>query len=327
MKYLVTGGAGFIGSHLVRSLIESGHRVRVFDDFSTGKPENIAGLDLELMEGDVRDVEQVGRAVKGMDYVIHLAALASVSRSVKAPLASHSVNATGTLAVLQASKERGVKRVVFAGSSSAYGNSEKLPKREDAVPAPASPYAVSKVAGEYYCRMYSATMGLEAACVRYFNVFGPRQDPDSEYAAVIPKFIEAALHGEEPVVHGDGKQSRDFTYVANAVDATLRATTAKEAPGEIFNVACGERRSLLDLLGEIESLLDVRLTPLFGDPRPGDVRHSLADIEKSKRLLGYVPRIGFTDGLQRTLEWFRSRQAVDEAGDTAARGQGRRSAR
>ncbi|MGH8161986.1 MAG: SDR family oxidoreductase [Gammaproteobacteria bacterium] len=327
MRYLVTGGAGFIGSHLVRSLIESGHEVRVIDDFSTGKRENIEGLDLELVEGDVRNLEQVERAVRGVDYVIHLAALASVARSLNDPLASHSVNATGTLVVLQASRENGVKRVVYAGSSSAYGNSEVLPKQEDAIPAPESPYAVSKLSAEYYCRMYFKTMGLETACVRYFNVFGPRQAPDSQYAAVIPKFIEAALNGRAPVVYGDGTQSRDFTYVANAVEATIRAATAEGAAGETINVACGERRSLRDLLGEIENLLGTRLTPQFTDPRPGDVRHSLADIGKAQRLLGYEPQIGFSEGLRQTLSWFDSRTAILSADKAVNPGGRLRSAR
>lgn len=318
MKYLVTGGAGFIGSHLVRSLIGGGAEVRVFDNFSTGKRENIAGLDLELLEGDVRDAEQVGRAVTGVDYVIHLAALASVARSLNDPLASHAVNATGTLTVLQKSRGAGVKRLVYAGSSSAYGNTQALPKREDAIPVPESPYAVSKLAAEYYCRMYSKTMGMETACVRYFNVFGPRQDPASEYAAVIPRFMQAALDGREPVVFGDGGQSRDFTYVANAVDATMRAATSEGVAGETFNVACGERRSLLDLVGEIGGLLGVELTPSFEAPRPGDVRHSQADIGKAQRLMGYAPQVGFTEGLRQTLEWFESRSPVGAA-DAAAK--------
>src|SRR5690242_10595761 len=262
MKCLVTGGAGFIGSHLTRALLRDGHDVRVLDDFSTGKRDNIEGLPFESLEGDVRDAARVRLAVEGMDYVFHLAALASVGRSLRDPLTTHSVNETGTLTVLDASLKARVRRVVYAASSSAYGNLATLPKREDAKPAPASPYAVSKLTGEHYCRVYWEAFGLETACVRYFNVFGPRQDPKSEYAAVIPRFIDAVLRGAPVTVYGDGSQSRDFTYVANAVDATIAAATAPGAAGQVFNVACGERRTLLQLLETLEDLLEDRIEPL-----------------------------------------------------------------
>ena len=310
MKCLVTGGAGFIGSHLARALIERGDDVWVLDDFSTGRRENIESLPVELLEGDVRDRFCVNQAVEGMDYVFHLAALASVGRSLRDPLATHAVNETGTLTVLDASSRAHVKRVVYAASSSAYGNQVELPKREDARPTPASPYAVSKLTGEHYCRVYWEAFGLETACVRYFNVFGPRQDPNSEYAAVIPRFIDTVLNGGRPVVYGDGSQSRDFTYVANAVVATLAAANAPGAVGEVMNVACGERRSLLDLLESLEDSLGERIEPVFEAPRTGDVLHSQADIGKAKRLLGYAPQVGFREGLKETVDWHRKRLAL-----------------
>src|SRR5690242_4194267 len=254
MKCLVTGGAGFIGSHLVRALLQKGHEVRVLDNYSTGKQENIEGLPVEVIEGDVRDYFLVQHAVQDVDYVFHLAALASVGRSIRDPLTTHSVNETGTLTVLEGARKAGVKRVVYAASSSAYGNSPLLPKCETAKPEPASPYAVSKLTGEHYCRVYWETFDLPTACVRYFNVFGPRQDPQSEYAAVIPRFIDAALNGRQPVIYGDGKQSRDFTYVENAVQATVLAASAPQAAGQVINAACGERRSLLDVIEMLEGL-------------------------------------------------------------------------
>ncbi|MGE5624328.1 MAG: SDR family oxidoreductase [Bacillota bacterium] len=311
MKCLITGGAGFIGSHLARALLHQSHDVWVLDDFSTGKRDNVASLPVELLEGDVRDPGCVWRAVEGMDHVFHLAALASVGRSLRDPLATHAVNETGTLNVLDASRRAGVKRVVYAASSSAYGNLATLPKCEDAKPAPASPYAVSKLTGEHYCRVYWEAFGLETACVRYFNVFGPRQDPKSEYAAVIPRFIDAGLKGLAPVIYGDGTQSRDFTYVANAVDATIAAATAPRAAGEVINVACGERRSLLDLVEALEDFLGEQLKPHFEPSRTGDVKHSQADIGKARELLGYAPRVGFKEGLKETVDWYRKWFALE----------------
>jgi UDP-glucose 4-epimerase len=284
--------------------------VRVLDDFSTGKRENIESLPIELLEGDVRDAGRVRTAVQGMDHVFHLAALASVGRSLRDPLTTHSVNETGTLTVLEASRKAGVRRVVYAASSSAYGNSQAMPKREDAKPAPASPYAVSKLTGEHYCHVYWEAFGLETACVRYFNVFGPRQDPKSEYAAVIPRFIDAALRGGTPVIYGDGTQSRDFTYVANAVEATIAAATAPKAAGEVINVACGERRSLLELVEMLEDFLGDSLQPVFEATRPGDVKHSQAGIEKARELLAYTPQIGFKEGLKETVDWYRKQLAL-----------------
>lgn len=311
MKCLVTGGAGFIGSHLTRGLLHRGHDVWVLDNLSTGKLENIESLPIEFIEGDVRDRETVRGAVQGIDYVFHLAALASVGRSLKDPLATHAVNETGTLTVLDAAHKAKVKRVVYAASSSAYGNAVALPKREDATPSPASPYAVSKLTGEYYCRVYNDTFGLETACVRYFNVFGPRQDPNSEYAAVIPRFIDTALNGGSPVIYGDGSQSRDFTFVTNAVDATIAAATAPKAAGQVINVACGERRSLLELMDMLEDLLGDRITPQFEKPRQGDVLHSQAGIEKAQALLGYEPRVAFKEGLKETVDWYRKCLALE----------------
>lgn len=312
MKCLVTGGAGFIGSHLVRALLYRGHDVRVLDNYSTGKQENIEGLRVETVEGDVRDYFAVQDAMGGMEYVFHLAALASVGRSIRDPLTTHSVNETGTLTVLEAAHKAAVKRVVYAASSSAYGNPPlQMPKREFAKPEPASPYAISKLTGEYYCRVYWETFKLETACVRYFNVFGPRQDPRSEYAAVIPRFIEAALNGNQPVIYGDGKQSRDFTYVENAVQATILAASRPQAVGRVINVACGERRSLLEVIEMLEGLLADRIEPRFEPARPGDVVHSQADIELARLLLGYEPVVGFKEGLKETVEWFRKIRTLD----------------
>lgn len=312
MKCLVTGGAGFIGSHLVRALLNKGHEVRVLDNYSTGKQENIEGLAVEALEGDVRDYFLMQHAVQDMDYVFHLAALASVGRSLRDPLTTHSVNETGTLTVLEAARKAGVKRVVYAASSSAYGNSPLLPKCETAKPEPASPYAVSKLTGEHYCRVYWEAFDLPTACVRYFNVFGPRQDPQSEYAAVIPRFIDAALNGRQPVIYGDGSQSRDFTYVENAVQATILAASTPQAAGQVINVACGERRSLLQVVELLEDFLADRIEPKFEAARAGDVKHSQADIELARLLLGYEPEIGFKEGLKETVEWFRKLHALDQ---------------
>jgi len=362
--YLVTGGAGFVGSHLVEELLRRGKRVRVVDDFSTGKRENLEGVcaglglervgrswwrrgdgvggELELMEGDVSDPEGARRAVEGVTYVLHQAAIPSVARSVEDPVRTDRVNVGGTLQLLRASVAAGVRRFVYASSSSVYGDTPSLPKREDMAPDPLSPYAVSKLAGEHYCRVFHRVYGLETVSLRYFNVFGPRQDPSSEYAAVIPKFLSAVLRGEPPTVFGDGEQTRDFTYVANVVEANLLALESPEAPGKVLNVGSGERVSLnrlLELIYEAcgegspsSPLLPVSASfpsplspprrqpapaampqpapspssfpsPRYLPPRPGDVRHSQADIALARKVLGYEPRVSLREGLRLTVEW------------------------
>ncbi|MBC7251104.1 MAG: SDR family oxidoreductase [Anaerolineae bacterium] len=307
--YLVTGGAGFIGSHIVAELVRRGERVRVFDNFSTGKEENLAAVlqDIEVVRGDLRDLEAVRRAVNGVDYVLHQGALPSVIRSVDNPLDSNACNVVGTLNLLIAARDASVRRVVYASSSSVYGDSPTLPKREDMRPAPKSPYAVSKLAGEHYCQAFTEVYGLETVCLRYFNVFGPHQDPSSQYAAVIPLFIAALLRGEPPIVYGDGQQSRDFTYVANNVQANLLAATAPGVAGQVFNIACGKRYTLLELLAILKEILHTDITPTHTDPRPGDVRHSLADITKAQQALGYRVEVSFEEGLRRTVAWYRER--------------------
>lgn len=308
MRCLVTGGAGFIGSHLVRELLQLGHSVRVLDDFSTGSQQNLHDLPVEVREASVCDSAQVHAAVQGMDWVFHLAALASVARSLRDPLRTHAVNVTGTLVLLDACRTAGVKRVVYAASSSAYGNRRALPKRETMTPVPASPYAAAKLSGESYCRAYWEAFGLETVCLRFFNVFGPRQNPKSEYAAVIPRFIQAALNRQPPVIYGDGRQSRDFTFVGNVTDATIRAASAEAVMGEVINVACGERRSLLDVIAKLEKFLGYPLMPVFQARRAGDVKHSQAAIDKAGKLLGYRPRTGFAAGLRETLDWYRAQR-------------------
>jgi UDP-glucose 4-epimerase len=305
--YLVTGGAGFIGSHIVAELARRGERVRVLDDFSTGKETNLAPVSqaIELVRGDLRDLDTVRRAVSGVDYVLHQGALPSVARSVDDPLTNDACNVVGTLNLLIAARDAGVRRVVYASSSSVYGDSPTFPKREDMRPAPKSPYAVSKLASEHYCQAFTEVYGLETVSLRYFNVFGPRQDPTSQYAAVIPLFITALLRKEPPTVHGDGQQSRDFTYVANNVQANLLAATAPGVAGQVFNVACGKRYTLLELLDILRSILNTDVTPVHIAPRPGDVRHSLADISKAQQALGYRVDVSFEEGLRHTAAWYR----------------------
>jgi len=312
-RFLVTGGAGFIGSNLARALLEAGHRVRVLDNFLTGRRENLAGLAerfggaFELVEGDVRDAAAVRRAVRGADFVLHQAALPSVPRSVADPVLTNEINVGGTLSVLVAAREEKVRRVVFAASSSAYGDTPELPKRESMTPSPRSPYAAQKLLGEHYMRIFHELYGVETISLRYFNVFGPRQDPTSTYAAVIPRFIAAVLSGTPPVVYGDGRQTRDFTYVDNVVQANLRACEAPSAAcGGVYNVACGERVSLLEILEILYRLAGRRVPPRFEPPRPGDVRDSLADISRAREVLGYAPSVFFADGLERTFAFFRS---------------------
>ncbi len=303
--FLVTGGAGFIGSHIVDELVRRGERVRVLDDFSTGKRENLASVAhrVELKGGDIRDVATVKAAMLGVDYVLHQAALPSVPRSVADPMTTNEVNVTGTLNVLMAAREANVKRVVYASSSSVYGNNPTLPKREDMSTNPLSPYAVSKLAGENYCRAFHQVYGLPMVALRYFNVFGPRQDPASQYSAVIPRFIASLLRGEPPTIYGDGTQSRDFTYVANVVQANLLACHREEAVGQVINVACGERYTLLDLCRELAELTGKTFQPTFAPPRAGDVKHSMAAIDRARQLLDYAPDVGWREGLLGTAEW------------------------
>jgi nucleoside-diphosphate-sugar epimerase len=309
--FLVTGGAGFIGSHLVDRLLADGGRVRVLDNFSTGTLDNLAharraGNRLEVIEGDVRDLVAVERAAGGVRAIFHQAAMRSVPRSIDDPLGANDHNVTGTLTVLEAARRAGVARVVYASSSSVYGDRPDLPKREDQPPAPISPYAVSKAAGELYARVWTRTYGVETVGLRYFNVFGPRQDPTSEYAVVIPRFISRAIAGEPLEIHGDGQQSRDFTYVDNVVSANVLAVRAAGAGGEVFNVGCGDRISLLAIVDRLEQVLGRRLERRHTAPRAGDVRHTLADISHAKRFLSYEPLVPFDEGFRRTFDYFRA---------------------
>jgi nucleoside-diphosphate-sugar epimerase len=307
MNVLVTGGAGFIGSSLVRSLLGDGHAVRVLDDFSTGRQRNLEGVDgdLEVLEGDVRDPEAVAKAVTGAEVVHHLAALPSVARSVADPRASHQVNVDGTLNVLLAAVDAEVGRVVYASSSSVYGDTPVLPKHEDMPVSPRSPYAAAKLAGEAYCRSFARVYPLETVSLRFFNVFGPRQDPASQYAAVMPRFVTRMLAGEPAEVTGDGGQTRDFTFVDNAVRACRLAAGARpEAVGEAMNVGCGDRISVLDLVGLVNDLLPDPVEPVFVPARPGDVRDSQAAVDKAERLLGYRPLVPVRDGVAATVRWF-----------------------
>jgi UDP-glucose 4-epimerase len=307
MRALVTGGAGFIGSHLAERLLRDGWAVRVLDSFVTGSRENLEGLDgVELIEGDAQSFERVLNAARDCEVVFHEAALPSVPRSIQDPLMTNVVNVTGTLNVLLAARDMGVRRVVYASSSSVYGTSDQMPKKESLLPAPISPYAVSKLAGEGYCRAFSQIYGLECVALRYFNVFGPRQDPSSQYSAVIPRFIRSALDGLRPVVYGDGEQSRDFTYVDNVIDANLLAVSATDAAGEVFNVACGSRTTINSALHRLKDAVGHGLEPDYLPARPGDVRHSMADITKARELLGFEPGVSFGEGLRRTLEHTRT---------------------
>jgi UDP-glucose 4-epimerase len=310
-RYLVTGGAGFIGSHLVERLLSGGHRVRVLDNFSSGSLTNLAfaapfGEALEVVRGDVRDLAVVEAATAGVEVIFHQAALRSVPRSVEDPLGTNADNVTGTLHVLEAARRSGVRRVVYASSSSVYGDRPELPKREDQPLAPISPYAVSKAAGEQYASVWSRLYGVETVGLRYFNVFGPRQDPASEYAAVIPRFILWGFRGEPLEIHGSGEQSRDFTYIDNVVEANVLAAVADGASGGVFNIACGDRISLLDIVGRLERLLGRSLARRHTPARAGDVPHSLADIDRATRALGYTPKVDFDEGLARTVEYFRT---------------------
>jgi UDP-glucose 4-epimerase len=313
-RYLVTGGAGFIGSHLVEALLARGDDVRVVDNLSTGKPANLDAATAaaraagatgtpEFVAGDLADLAVATAAVAGMDYVLHQAAIPSVPRSVADPVSSNRANIDATLNVLVAARDAGVKRLVFAGSSSVYGDAAEMPKREDMPARPLSPYALQKLVGEQYLALFTALYGFDTVSTRYFNVFGPRQDPSSPYSGVISLFVRAALDGQAPTIHGDGGQTRDFTYVANTVDGVLRAATAPGVAGQVINVATNGRVSLNQLWDEVQRLLGTSLTPVYGPPRAGDVRDSQAAIEKASRLLGYQPSVTFDEGLRRTVEW------------------------
>lgn len=307
-SYLITGGAGFIGSHLAEELVHRGEEVRILDNFDSGTHDNIKHFaeNVELIEGDIRDLEAVKKAVKGTNYILHQAALRSVPLSVDDPLSTNEINVQGTLNVLWAAREAGVKRVVNASSSSVYGGGDKLPQVENQPPNPLSPYAVSKLAAEYYCEVFTDIYGLETVSLRYFNVFGPRQDPKSQYAVVVPIFINAGLNGKQAEVHGDGLQTRDFTFITNTVDAILLAAVAPGISGKVFNVACGKRYSVLDLLKTAEKLLGVSIKYVHTDPRPGDARHTQGDITLANELMGYEVKVPFEEGLRRTVEWFRN---------------------
>ena len=302
---MVTGGAGFIGSNVAEGLVRRGDRVRVFDNFSTGRRENLAGLDgVEIVEGDLRNPDEVRRAVTGVEGVFHEAALRSVPRSVDDPVSTNDVNVGGTLNLLMACREAKVRRVVYASSSSAYGDDPALPKVETLPANPISPYAVSKLAAEHYCRTFARLYGLETVSLRYFNVFGPRQNPESKYSAVIPRFLQLALDGQPLEIHGDGEQSRDFTYIDNVVLGNLLAMDTPGVSGEVFNVACGTRHSLLAIADAIGAFLGRDLVREHTPSRAGDVKHTLADIAKAERLLGYRPQVAFADGIRRTCEYF-----------------------
>lgn len=304
-RYLITGGAGFIGSNLAESLCAAGRPVRVVDNFLTGRRGNLDGLEVELLEGDLRDAALCRQAVEDVDWVLHQAALGSVPRSVEDPIATNAHNVTATLNLLDAARKSGVRRLVLAASSSAYGETPVLPKVESTPPDPLSPYAVSKLVGELYGRVFHRVYGLETLSLRYFNVFGRRQDPDGMYAAVIPKFIQALLRGEEPEIHGDGEQSRDFTHVDNVLLVNrLALDAAPQALGQTFNVACGERISLNRLYAILSELLGVNIPPRYVPARAGDVKHSQADISKARDLLGYQPRVYARQGLEQTIDWY-----------------------
>lgn len=307
--YLVTGGAGFIGSHLLEELVRRGEQVRVVDNLSTGKRHNISHLPhIEFIEGDLADPAVAKRAVADVEYVLHQAAIPSVPRSVQDPVTSNRANIDASLNILVAARDAGVRRLVYAGSSSAYGDTPTLPKVETMPTAPLSPYALQKLVAEQYCQMFTRLYGLETVTIRYFNVFGPRQDPSSPYSGVISLFISALCEGRQPRIYGDGEHTRDFTYVANVVDGVLRACEAKGANGEVINVATGCRISLNQLFRTVRDLTGASVEPVHDDPRPGDVKDSQADITKARRILGYEPTVTFEEGLNRTVAWYRSSQ-------------------
>ncbi|MCH8873601.1 SDR family oxidoreductase [candidate division KSB1 bacterium] len=332
--YLVTGGAGFIGSNIVEELLRRKHKVRILDNFSTGKRETVEFLinkasklqnsngkktngnsNLEVFEGDLRSYHIVREAVEGVDYILHQGALPSVPRSVRDPITSNEVNVVGTLNILNAAKEAKIRSIVYASSSSCYGDLAQLPKTEDMLPNPLSPYAVSKLAAEKYCQVFYKLYNLETVSVRYFNVFGPRQDPTSQYSAVIPKFISIMMTSKAPVIYGDGEQSRDFTYVQNVVEANLQACEVghEELAGEVFNIAYGKRITLNDLVEKINGILGTTIKPVYSEPRAGDVKHSLANIGKARQFLGYDPKFDFDQGLKMTIDTMRKHEVEEYA--------------
>jgi len=310
--YLVTGGAGFIGSHMVEELVRRGETVRVLDNLATGKAANLARIAgrIDFQVADIRDLGAISPHFTDAQYVIHLAALPSVARSVEDPLEANEVNVTGTLNVLLAARDAGVKRLVFAASAAAYGDNPTMPRVETLTPDPLSPYALAKVAGEYYCRVFTTIYGLETVALRFFNIFGPRQNPDSPYTGVLSKFVPAYERGNTPVIFGDGEQSRDFAYVDNVVDATLRACTAPAAAGKVINVGVGRSYTLNQTITILNGIYGRKVEARYGPPRQGDARHSLADISLARQVLGYEPLVSFEEGLRRTVEWFRAEGAI-----------------
>ena len=310
LRFLVTGGAGFIGSHLVEELAQRGHQVRIVDDFSTGKKDNIASfLDkVELIKGDIRDMEVCTQAAEGMDFVLHQAALTSVPHSIEDPLLTNEVNIKGTLNLLLASREANVRRFVFASSAAVYGDDPHLPKKEEVVGASLSPYALSKRVGEMFCQLFARTFGLSTVCLRYFNIFGPRQDPASQYASVIPLFISSMLKNEKPVIFGDGEQTRDFLFISNVVEANMLAVEADRLGGEVFNIGYGEETSINELARKINEILQMNIQPAYDEPRLGDIKRSFADISRARKMLKYESMVDFSEGLKRTIRWHKERQ-------------------
>lgn len=307
-KYLVTGGAGFIGSHIVERLVRDGESVRVLDNFATGKRQNLAPFmdKIDMFEGDLRSRADCAQACAGVEVVFHEGAVPSVPVSVEDPATSHEANIDGTFNILLAARDARCRRLIFAASSSAYGDQPDLPKRENQKPAPLSPYAVNKLVGEYYLSVFNKCWGLETLSLRYFNVFGPRQDPKSQYAAAIPAFVTSILHNEPPTIFGDGEQTRDFTYIDNVVHANLLAAKAPKVSGEVINVACGERVSINQIIGQINQLLGKNVQPKYVPERAGDVKHSLADISLARQIIGFEPVINFADGLTKAIDWYKN---------------------
>src|SRR3989449_758232 len=306
--YVVTGGGGFIGSHIVEELLRRNQTVKVIDNFSTGKRENVEPFEdeIEIIEADIADAKNLAQLLRGADYVIHQAAIPSVPKSIIDPVKSHHANVNGTLRLLVACRESGVRRVVYASSSSLYGDSPALPKHEVMLPNPISPYGAQKLFGEIYCQVFTKAYGLETVSLRYFNVFGPRQDATSQYSGVLALFIPAILKGHRPTVYGDGLQSRDFTYVQNVVEANLLACTTSGVAGDVFNIACGDRITVNSMLQQINTIIGKDIAPIYAEPRAGDIKHSQADITKAQEKLGYKPQISFEEGLRRTIEWYRA---------------------